>query len=291
MPAPRGKKIGRGNGVPTLTPAQERARRSVSEFRRLLPTLTAYARNLTGRKDVRVEMDAHSNGHTDGKVIYFRPPLALGDMESMRHDRSVCDKRDPKTFQLLCSACDTREDILATVYHEISHIAFDTFLQVGSDDVTGALEKIKATAPEWYYRQVFERYKADQWQGVDSFLKLAAIVNPYFKALVNGLEDVRINERMAQARPGTRIMQASKTFKVALEGVEQRDPNGNTVRVMWPDYEPNLQAAIGLFCLGSGYPIDGWFAPRIEGALKDDVIVDLCRDVPKLASAKKVFER
>ena len=75
------------DNAPTLSPVQEKARAAVRVFRGMQPTLSAFARNLTGVNTVRVEMSATSNGHTDGKVIYFRPPIALGDMRP--HDRNL----------------------------------------------------------------------------------------------------------------------------------------------------------------------------------------------------------
>ena len=69
----------------------EQARRAVKAFRSLQPTLTAYARVLTKRDDVRVEMAARDNGSTDGKRIFYRPPIGLGN--STPHERMLCDRR------------------------------------------------------------------------------------------------------------------------------------------------------------------------------------------------------
>ena len=73
------------------------ARRAVSEFKRMLPALNGYARSLTGRKDVSVVMSRTSNGMTDGKVIFMRPPSDLGRYR--RHTRSKCNKRDASRRQ------------------------------------------------------------------------------------------------------------------------------------------------------------------------------------------------
>ncbi len=284
-------RIGKGTGSPTLTPAQERARRSVAEFRKLVPTLTGYAKNLTGRKDVKVQMTSEG-AHTDGKTIFIRPPLSLGDLESVRHDKNLCDKRDPATLALLCAACETREDILASVYHEISHIAFDTFLSLGNEDIEAALHMIEQYAPEWYFKAVTDRMRIAKYRvQIKDFLMLAHVVNPYFKGLLNGLEDTRINERMAQARPGTRIMQQAKIYKVAVNGVEHKDWTGAAKYVRWSEYDLNMQASIGLFCLSSGYKIDGWFGEKVEKALHDEQIISLCKDVRVLPTAKQVFGR
>ena len=66
-----------------------KSRRSVLSVRsvHLQPTLTSYARVLTKRTDVRIEMAARDNGSTDGKRIFYRPPIALGDNTS--HERAI----------------------------------------------------------------------------------------------------------------------------------------------------------------------------------------------------------
>ena len=58
-----------------LSERDDRARRAVKTFRSMQPTLSAYARILTGDPKVEVVMHTTSNGKTDGKKIYFRPPI------------------------------------------------------------------------------------------------------------------------------------------------------------------------------------------------------------------------
>jgi len=110
----------------------DKARRAVKAFQALQPTLTAYARLLTKRKDVRVVMAAEDNGSTDGKRIFFRPPIELG--ENRTHERRLCDKRD-ENLQLLCGACGARERVLVTIYHEIEHICCETMTPPAEGDI------------------------------------------------------------------------------------------------------------------------------------------------------------
>ena len=105
------------SGVVNTDERNERARRAVKNFRAMQFTLTGYARALTGRKDVSVEL-ATGTPRTDGKKIYFKPPMALGD--NTPHKRMLCDKRDPKTLVQLCPACEVREEVLILVIHEIA---------------------------------------------------------------------------------------------------------------------------------------------------------------------------
>jgi hypothetical protein len=272
--------------------ANDRARRAVSEFRKLQPTLTAYARNLTGKKDVRVEMSASSNGSTDGTKIYFKPPIKLGDISLMRHDRNLCNRRNSETLELLCQACELRETVLTIIYHEISHIAFDSFAVVTMADADQALAMIKEIAPEWYYERVERAFRAnpDILYGKKTFAALAQAVNPYFKLLVNALEDVRINERMAEARPGTRLMQHAKMLKVASEGVEQKNNEGRTVWVHWSEYPTNHQACLAALTEAAGYGVNpAWFEERVLEALADPQLKTLLAEVTSLTGARSVF--
>jgi hypothetical protein len=273
---------------------QDRARRAVSEFRKLQPTLTAYARNLTGKRDVAVEMSVQSNGHTDGKKIFMKPPVALGDAALMRHERFLCDKRDPETLQQQCVACRTRERILAVTYHEIAHLAFDSFLPTTRVDADTTLKIIKAVFPEWYFKRVQQKFESnpDVLYGKKDYAVLAQAVNPYFAFLVNALEDVRINERMADARPGTRIMQAALLLDAAIQGVEQKDKDtGRTVWIRWSEYPTNHQITLAAMCIASGLQIQSdWFEERVVEDAKDADLVKLLTEVHRLPGPGAIYQ-
>lgn len=265
----------------------DRARRAVSAFRKLQPTLTAYARNLTGRSDVQVVMSA-SSPYTDGKKIYFKPPIRLGDADAMRHTRSLCDRRDPDTLLQLCDACATREYVLSLVYHEISHIAFDSFMPVVPMDVKAALRMIEQIAPAWQYERIKESFakRSDLTSGFKGYNQLASGVSPYMAMLLNALEDVRINERMADARPGTRLMQQASMRQTAINGVEQADRS----ILHWNEYDPNQQVALAAMCRAAGYTIgEDWFVPQVMRVLNDKPLVDLLVEVPHLPGVQATF--
>src|SRR3954453_10563375 len=80
----------------------EHARQAVLEGRKLVSTLTSYARALTKDASVLVEIATRDNGSTNGKKIFWRPPMALGDRSP--HQRSLCNRRDDN-LQQMCSAC------------------------------------------------------------------------------------------------------------------------------------------------------------------------------------------
>jgi len=158
----------------------ERAQAAVRAFRQMQHGLTSYARAITGDKKTRIEIIASGPPRTDGTIIYYRPPIALGDKTP--HDRFLCDKRDADTGLQSCPACKIREEILVNIYHEISHIAFGTF-----ED--------------------------------ENFMAKASKVNPYLPALYNSLEDSRVDAKMFTARKGIRKMLEADTLNILREGV------------------------------------------------------------------------
>jgi hypothetical protein len=100
-------------------------------FRQMLPTLTAYARAVTGNKTMRIEI-ALDNGASDKNTIYFQPPIALGD--KTQHVKLYCHKRNSDGMQV-CPACKIRERVMAVIYHEIGHISQGTFSPYTERDI------------------------------------------------------------------------------------------------------------------------------------------------------------
>lgn len=262
----------------------KQAQRAVKAFRSLQPTLTAYARVLTRRQDVSVVMAARDNGSTDGKRIFFRPPLALGD--GTPHNRHLCDKRGTD-MQLLCPACRVRETVLVPIYHEIAHICFDSFEKPMESDKKKLIHQAIGLLPEHLRDKVSERFAAHRF---DSFMELASKFNQFLPTLVNALEDARINAAQFKARKGTKLMFDADVTRVFTEGVEQKDAEGNTVVKSWKDYPQNSQLLVGVFCKASGYDYSDWFIPPVVEALNDHELSTLVNQINTVRSAKGVYE-
>lgn len=266
----------------------EQARKAVKEFRRLQPTLTAYARVITKNPNVRVEMAATDNGSTDGKRIFFRPPIALG--RDIEHRRQFCDKRDADTGELRCGACAAREDVLTTIYHEIAHIAFESFADVDIEDAAAIADAAEAAGGA-FGAGVAERIrKAVGSRYAESYIALCNLVSPYMPILWNALEDARVNERMFKARPGTKVMFDVNTQKIFREGVEGVDKvTGEISNRDWRDAELNMQILIGLFCKASGYNYSGWFRSDVEAHLGDEELTRLIAKMSTVRSAQGIY--
>ena len=264
----------------------EQARRAVKAFRSLQPTLTAYARVLTKRDDVRVEMAARDNGSTDGKRIFYRPPIGLGN--STPHERMLCDRRD-EFLQPKCPACAIRETVLVTIYHEIDHICFDSFAQTTEEDRMELLNKALADAPSAWADRVKARVAAAPDHHKNSYIGMAGLINEFLPIIVNALEDARVNAEGFKARKGTKIMFEADTWKTFTQGVEQKDKDGNIVTIMWNKYPLNMQVIVGLFCKASGYDYSDWFVDRVVDALDDEELSSLVKRLDTIRSAAGVY--
>lgn len=264
----------------------EQARRAVRAFRSLQPTLTAYARVLTKRDDVRVEMAARDNGSTDGKRIFYRPPIGLGN--ATPHERMLCDRRD-EFLQPKCLACAIREEVLVTIYHEIDHICFDSFAETTEQDRLELLNKALAEAPSAWADRVKARIEAAPAHHKMSYIGLAGLINEFLPIIVNALEDARVNAEGFKARKGTKIMFEADTWKTFTQGVEQKDKDGNIVTIMWNKYPLNMQVIVGLFCKASGYDYSDWFVDRVVDALNDEELSSLVKRLDTIRSAAGVY--
>ena len=264
----------------------ERAERAVKSFRALQPTLSAFARVLTGNPTIRVEMATRDNGSTDGKRIFFRPPIALGD--NLEHQRRLCDKRDIEK-QLLCSACAVREEVLTTIYHEIAHLCYDSFEKTTEEDQANLTAAAVKEVGGKYSEAIAARIKQAPAWTKNTYIGMANLISPFLPIVVNALEDARVNRALFEARKGTKVMFDASMYRVFTEGVEQKDENGEIIVKMWNEYPLNMQALVGIFCKASGYDYTDWFVPSIVAALGDEELTNLVNQMRTVRSAGAVY--
>lgn len=261
----------------------ERARRAVRNFRTLQPTLTSYARILTGKQNVRVVMSTADNGSTDGTKINFRPPIALGD--NTPHDRKLCDKRDEHKQQL-CAACGIRESVMAIIYHEIGHIAGDSFAESTEEERAQLVERAVREAGGRYADAIADKIKRTPDHMKADYLNMARLVSPFLPYIVNCLEDARVNRMVFKTRKGIKPMFEAQNYKTFTEGVRQPD---NSI-MLWRDYPLNMQVSVALFSVASGIMPDNWFVPEVEAAVRDEQVLALCRKIETVRSVGAVYE-
>lgn len=268
----------------------EQARRAVKVFRQMQPSLTAFARALTRRSDVRVELKtrAASGAMTDGRRIYYVPPIGLGDMRP--HNRALCDKRD-EHLQQRCPACFLREDVLTSIYHEIAHICFDSFAPVTDSHKVEITKRAVAERGSKYAKALEKRLEAEPMWQTNSYAGVVQLISPFLPLIFNALEDARVNREMFTARTGTQVMFEASAHDIFTKGVEQKDPlTGETVRIQWRDYPLNAQIVIGCYCKISGYDIEGWFHEYVERDLNDPDLIAVLNRMNTVRGPAGIYE-
>lgn len=270
------------SGAAPLDERSERAQRAVRAFRAMQPGLSGYARAITGRKEVRVEL-AEGVPRTDGTKIFFKPPIALGDFTP--HDRSKCERRDRTTKLMLCTACRIREEVLITIYHEIAHIVFGTFAPVTESAKVHAVERAVAEVPGKFAERVREAFARIPDYKKNDYLNLSSLISPYLPVLVNALEDARVDDSMFKARKGTKVMFDAYVQSIFASGIEE----DNGTFTSWADKPLNSQALIGVFVLACQYNYEGWFHAEVEAALADVRLRELAGRVETLRSAEGTY--
>lgn len=263
----------------------ERARAAVKVFRSMQPGLTSFARVLTGRKEVRVELAA-GGPRTDGTKIYYRPPIALGS--GARHDRQRCDRRDADTQRQRCDACAVREEVMIQIYHEISHIAFGSFKSSTDEDKKDLLSRALKEYPGRFADQIKDRVQNAPEIYKNEYMGLAGLVSEFLPPLLNALEDVRIDNAMFKARKGTKAMFDAMVTGIFIDGIETDSPG---VFVPWSGQPLNAQITVGVFCLGSEYDYKDWFSPSVEAALNDNQLRGLVANAVTSRTAGQVYRQ
>lgn len=259
----------------------EKAKLAIKNFRAMQHSLTSYARAISKRSLV-VEVSS-GPPRTDGNKIYFRPPIELGD--NKKHERLLCEKRDPDTLQMLCDACRIRESILISIYHEIAHIIYGTFEKPTPSDIRESLERSVIDYGTKFSARIKARMDASPSILMKSYLDMAGLISPYMPTMVNFLEDARIDSEMFKARKGTKVMFDALIHEVFSKGVEQDD---GSVK-LWSSYPLDQQILTGCFIVASGYNYKDWFAPVIEEALKDEKLLELLGKINHARSASDTY--
>jgi len=206
--------------------AIEQAKIALANFRAMQPTLTAYARLLTGNPKARVVADKASNGSTDGTIIYYRPPISLG--KKIAHQSFKCDRRNELGL-MECPACAQREEVLVTIYHEIAHIWFESFQDINDADKSLAIRAAIAELGTKYADKI--KARVAMHGSKVNFMVLAGVVSPFLPILLNCLEDARVNRMLFKALPGVEMMFDADTaciFDLGVEGAQEDSRTGST---------------------------------------------------------------
>jgi hypothetical protein len=250
----------------------EWARRAVKVFQGMEYSLGAFARVLTGNPAVRLEMTPGSP-RTDGRTIYYRPPLYLGDPTP--HRTSQCDRRDADGH-LICVACLVRESVVQIITHEVAHIVGGSFSEASEAVKKNAIRTAVGTAQDPIASRVLHnKLTLVKWN--DDIQAMMRKLSPFLGGILLCLEDARIDLKMFKARLGTEKMFRSMTKRVFKEGYADLD--GSVA--LWRDKPLNAQMLIGCYCVAERYDYTGWLHPKVEQDLSDPVLQDILARVDR----------
>lgn len=267
---------------------KDRAIAALKEFQRIQPTLSGYARAFTGKPGMRI-IPAVGPPSTDGKAIYYQPPLKLAD--NIPHKRGKCNQWDAFGIQE-CPACMLRHDILFDVMHEIGHVVEGSVTPLDDSEKAWAVMTAAAILGQNpRTRSMAEQIEKLARKNRHSWLHMAGTISPFMSTLVNAFEDARINHKIGLSRPGVRRMRISNEVRLSRDGIESFDPvTGEAVARRYNEMPFNHQAMVGLYVLAVGDEIaDDMLDTRVTDALKDDRIVDLCSQALEKATPKNSY--
>lgn len=269
---------------PTTTDERRQwARLAAQRFRAERYRWQADAQMMTRNPRLKLEPTS-GTPRTDGKTIYLRVPIELGN--PAKHDKKLCGKRADDLVHL-CEVCAVLEDVRITMIHEVSHIVFDTFAVV--DEAERVRFLVDAARLESQGLPASKRLAKitkllDQYRPT-SFIGGAKIISEWFGILVNCAEDGRVNKRMMDARKGTKKMFAAQTNKVFTKGILRDD--GTISR--WSEQPVNNQALIICYCKVSGLDYGTWFDPKVTADLDDLDLDMLCHKLATARTAQSVY--
>lgn len=238
-----------------LTSGQRAALEATRKFRSLVPSLQSYARRVTGNPEVKV-----TPGHTtqtDGETIWIKPPFEL----SKPINHTTCGEVDKDMFST-CEGCRVMQGVMLYLHHEMSHIMYGSFERYKFDGqrssaVIRRLNKhAKYGTPEigdpWNY--TFDE---------ENTLAIAGAVYPPLVAVVQALEDHRINEaHYSSGHDDLRQQMKADSQKLIDEGI--KDSDGNVTS--WGDASRDAQMMIQMLFDLQGNKTDHILDPEV---LKD----------------------
>jgi hypothetical protein len=258
---------------------QERARRAYERAKILLRSeWTPLVRMLARKPKMTVQLTS-GTPRTDGRTTWLRVPIELGD--DTPHTKAVCGVRS-ENGPMLCPACDVLDDVSCTIYHEAGHTTEGSFDDLDDADKKAIIQAaVKQQASASKRIELVQKRLEENINFVTNYIAAASLVSPYLPLLLNAVEDVWVNTRIMEYRPGTIKSFRAKFHRVFEQGIENDD--GTVMK--WSDQPLNAQITIGLFCLGSKINYVSALDPKVVKDLDDPVVQQLVASIPTLTRA------
>ena len=254
--------------------------KALQNFNKLKPTLTGFARSITGNDKVTVNATSESP-YSVGNKIFIRPPLGLG--RDYVHNRRECGQRGEDGRQI-CEACRVRETVDFYLYHEVGHVWLGSQVAPNRGDIELTIDFIN----EWHPRAACA-HASEMTLTIHQEKMIMPVLGHfcgYVPFIFNALEDARVNEGMFQARPGLRKIFETNLDRLMTEGSERMDGQFTT----WMEATADAQFMVGLSMMACEYDITGRLHPDVVEALRDERLVDLTEKARYAESAHEITE-
>lgn len=257
-----------------------RAWTATRKLNTMLPMLERYARAVLRDPNVQVHATHKMSSYTDGKNVYIQPPMKLGD--NLVHAVGSCGTRG-ENKRLVCPACDVDEIVMSLLYHEVSHLAFGSFV---SPEKLGR-KALAGLVVEWHPPQACDHgiEILEAMAKSSAYMEMASHFDDRLPLMMNGLEDARVNASMLKVRPGTKVMLDARTHEVFTNPIEMM--NGQTRS--WHEMPIDGQVSVGMLLAASGYHehLDV-LHEEAQAILADKVLMDLARKIGKAKNAHEL---
>lgn len=271
---------------PDLTEEQTRARDAVLKAQRMRPQIQAFVRVITRNPRMQVKFTAQKTA-TDGKTVWVQVPMRLADMGA--HDRGECGTRDAVGVPV-CHACKIMEEVHFYLYHEMAHLLAGSFIKipgdVAMDMLLDAITRV-VKSPKRQDRLIvkleerYDRLPMDR----KNYVELSQGLSEWFPLLLNVVEDIRVNDWMVQARPGTRGMFFRYLLASMVEGAQVKPGEFKP----WSDMDPNAQLAIGFFFKASGLDVTEFLHEQVVADLATEPMEELLNLCEQLESISETW--
>lgn len=252
---------------------RELVRQTAQEFAAMRPMLESFARVVTKRPSLRVRL-TWDKSWTDNQDIYVRPPLALGKAGS--HQPNFCDLRT-SYGESRCRRCAINDLVMSRMVHEISHVAHNTFEPAKDADIMSAIRRMISTGK--VDQATGEKLREALMRSPD-WMTVAAVSSPYLPAIVNIMEDVRVDLKMGKVRPGSARVRRADIIRRQESGGEMIEGDeGEKVWMPFRGQPLNVQLVVAFYNLVLDSFVPTAYSEPVVEAIENPVMQEFARSL------------
>ena len=243
---------------------EEQAWRAVERFRQMHSTLEGFCRAVSGNPKLRLVGSENAGTHSSRDKISVRVPFEFGNIAP--HVRAKCFVRDENLLQT-CPACAKMEEITFPIYHECAHVGMGSHIELDTTIIAQMAATVNdvwsPTWPKWAMARQME-IRRTPYAVEDGPASVAGTVHPWMLLVFNITEDIRVDTRMCEVRPGLQVISEGWTMRIFREG-EMFDGE----LMFWKDQPLDRQILVAITFLGMGYDMQ-YFSQECQDFIAGD---------------------